>query len=111
MGNVNRGYCASAISKIWRSDEWGELVNYLLILWFYYYIVGTIAFILFLSSMKYITAVETSILSSIEPLTALIISVIWLGQVLGVWQYVGVIVMLLFVTWLSIAGQGKRGVV
>ena len=40
---------------------------------------GTVAFILFLSSMKYITAVETSILSSIEPLTAMVISVIIFG--------------------------------
>ena len=112
MGNVNRWNCSCASLKIWRSDDWGQLVeypvNFLVVI---IILIGTIAFILFLSSMKYITAVETSILSSIEPLTALIISVIWLGQVLGLWQYVGVIVMLLFVTWLSIAGQGKRGVV
>ena len=42
-----------------------------------------------------------------EPLTAMIISVIWLGQVFGAWQYVGVVVMIVFVTWLSIAGEIK----
>ncbi|PZX05773.1 EamA-like transporter family protein [Psychrobacillus insolitus] len=111
-GMLIGGTVLALVSKIWRSDDWGQLVeypvNFLVVI---IILIGTIAFILFLSSMKYITAVETSILSSIEPLTALIISVIWLGQVLGLWQYVGVIVMLLFVTWLSIAGQGKRGVV
>ncbi|WP_172372473.1 DMT family transporter [Sporosarcina jiandibaonis] len=68
-------------------------------------IVGTGAFILFLASMKYITAIETSILSSFEPLTAIIISMIWFGHVLGVWQLVGAGVMLIGVTQISIAGS------
>lgn len=67
-------------------------------------LVGTAAFILFLSSMKYITPLETSILSSFEPLTAMIVSVIWFGQVLGGWQLSGALIMLGGVTWLSIAG-------
>ena len=68
-------------------------------------IVGTVAFILFMSSMKYISPVEVSILSSFEPLTAMVISVIWFGQVLGMWQLTGAIIMLIGVTWLSIAGS------
>ncbi|WP_342513337.1 EamA family transporter [Sporosarcina sp. FSL K6-1522] len=68
-------------------------------------IVGTLAFVLFLSSMTYISPVETSILSSFEPLTAMVISVIWFGQVLGMWQLAGGIVMLIGVTWLSVAGS------
>ena len=71
-------------------------------------IVGTVAFILFMSSMKYISPVETSILSSFEPLTAMVISVIWFGQVLGMWQLAGAIVMLVGVTWLSIAGSKAK---
>lgn len=107
-GMLIGGIVVAVVSQVWRSDEWGYLTDYptnlmiaLIIL------IGTVAFILFLSSMKYITAVETSILSSIEPLTAMIISMIWFGQLLGTWQYVGVVVMLLFVTWLSIAGEIK----
>lgn len=69
---------------------------------------GTLAFVLFLSSMKYITPVETSILSSIEPLTAMIISVVWLGQLLGGWQLAGSLIMLIGVTYLSIAGGEKE---
>lgn len=71
-------------------------------------IVGTVAFILFMSSMKYISPVETSILSSFEPLTAMVISVIWFGQVLGMWQFAGAIIMLIGVTWLSIAGSKAK---
>lgn len=67
--------------------------------------IGTVAFILFLGSMKYISPVETSILSSFEPLTAMVISVLWFGQILGMWQLAGAIVMLIGVTWLSIAGS------
>ncbi|WP_313894228.1 EamA family transporter [Psychrobacillus sp.] len=107
-GMLIGGIVVAVVSQVWRSDEWGYLTDYptnlmivLIIL------IGTVAFILFLSSMKYISAVETSILSSIEPLTAMIISMIWFGQLLGTWQYVGVVVMLLFVTWLSIAGEIK----
>ncbi len=67
-------------------------------------IVGTLAFLLFLGSMKYITPIETSILSSFEPLTAMIVSVIWFGAMLGAWQLTGAIVMLLGVTGISVAG-------
>lgn len=66
---------------------------------------GTIAFILFLSSMKYISPVETSILSSFEPLTAMFISVIWLGSILASVQIIGIILMILCVMWLSIEGN------
>ena len=72
---------------------------------FFTIIIGTVAFILFLSSMKYITAIETSILSSFEPLTAIIISMFWFGQVLGIWQLIGAAVMLVGVTQISIAGS------
>ncbi|TQR20409.1 DMT family transporter [Psychrobacillus vulpis] len=102
------GIVLAIVTQVWKSDEWGNLAEFPInIMTAVIILIGTIAFILFLSSMKYITAVETSILSSVEPLTAMIISVIWLGQILGAWQYFGVVVMLIFVTWLSIAGEFK----
>lgn len=67
-------------------------------------VVGTLAFLLFLGSMNYISPIETSILSSFEPLTAMIVSVIWLGAVLGVWQLTGAVIMLLGVTGISVVG-------
>lgn len=69
---------------------------------------GTIAFVLFLGSMKYISPVETSILSSMEPLTAMVISIIWFGETLALWQGIGVIIMLICVTWLSIEGNRQQ---
>lgn len=71
-------------------------------------IIGTIAFTLFLGSMKYISPVEASILSSFEPLTAMVVSIFWFGQILGMWQLAGAIIMLIGVTWISVAGSKKR---
>ena len=74
-------------------------------------VVGTLAFVLFLGSMKYISPIETSILSSFEPLTAMVISVLWFGQILGFWQLSGAIIMLVGVTGLSvIGGRAKKQV-
>ena len=105
-GMLIGGIVLALLSQVWNSNEWSELVSYPIIIFVVLIVLmGTIAFVMFLSSMKYITAVETSILSSIEPLTAMIISVFWFGQILGGWQYTGVLVMLVFVTWLSVAGD------
>ena len=103
------GVVLGSLSHVWKSDEWTLLLDWKLSLLLFTVIVfGTVAFVLFLSSMKYISAIETSILSSMEPLTAMIISVIWLQQVLGVWQMVGALLMLVCVTWLSIAGDRNK---
>lgn len=102
------GVVLGIISRVWQSDEWSLLLDWKLSsLLLTVIVIGTVAFILFLSSMKYISAIETSILSSMEPLTAMVISVIWLQQVLGKWQLVGALVMLICVTWLSVAGEKK----
>ncbi|WP_077211799.1 DMT family transporter [Bacillus dakarensis] len=100
------GIVLGVVNAVWNSAEWPivakpevSLMLGIIILF------GTIAFVLFLSSMKYITAVETSILSSVEPLTAMVISVIWFGTMLYNIQLLGVMIMLIFVTWLSVGGK------
>lgn len=106
-GMLVGGFTLGLVSRVWQqSTQWIVLVDFkILMLLIALIFFGTVAFILFLSSMKYITAVETSILSSIEPLTAMVISVIIFGTSLGFWQLIGVFVMLVCVTWLSIAGE------
>lgn len=106
-GMLVGGFTLGLVSRVWQqSTQWVVLVDFkILMLLVALIFFGTVAFILFLSSMKYITAVETSILSSIEPLTAIVISVIIFGTSLGFWQLIGVFVMLVCVTWLSIAGE------
>lgn len=103
------GVVLGSVSRIWQSDDWKLLLDWKLsMLILTVIIIGTLAFVLFLSSMKYISAIETSILSSMEPLTAMVISVIWLQQVLESLQFVGALVMLVCVTWLSLAGNYKK---
>ncbi|MBE1555775.1 DMT family transporter [Sporosarcina limicola] len=88
------------VSELSTLLDWEVAVMFLLVI-----LIGTVAFVLFLGSMKYISPVETSILSSFEPLTAMVISVLWFGQVLGMWQLSGAIIMLVGVTGLSIVGS------
>lgn len=105
-GMLIGGGTLGIMGRVWQSNLWlvftdMKIIGLMLALIFF----GTVAFVLFLSSMRYITAVETSVLSSIEPLTAMAISVIVFGTTLGFWQLVGVFVMLVCVTWLSVAGE------
>ena len=100
------GTVLGVATGVWRSDEWALLKDgTMIILLILLILFGTAAFVLFLSSMKYISPVETSVLSSIEPLTAMLISVMMFGATLGMWQVVGIVVMLVCVTWLSVAGD------
>lgn len=102
------GIALAFINPIFLSDEWHKLMDPQAIGAIVSIIViGTVAFVLFLSSMRYISAIETSILSSLEPLTAMIISVLWFGRLLSPIQFIGVFIMLIFVTWLSLGGKSE----
>lgn len=111
-GMLVGGLTLGIVSRAWQSNEWVaftdlKITGLMIALIFF----GTLAFVLFLSSMKYISAVETSILSSVEPLTAMVISVIIFSTSLGAWQLVGVFIMLVCVTWLSIAGEKDKSTI
>lgn len=102
------GVILGIVSQVWKSDEWSILVQGLFPVTIALLIIfGTLAFVLFLSSMKYISAVEASILSVFEPLTAMAISAIWFGTLLKSVQFVGVGLMLVCIILLSLSG-GKR---
>ncbi|MCM3572448.1 DMT family transporter [Mesobacillus subterraneus] len=104
------GIVLGVINRVWMSNEWLILTQpkmiFIMTISIFF---GTLAFLLFLGSMNYITAVETSILSSVEPLTVMVISVIWFDTMLQNVQLMGAMTMLIFVTWLSI-GDKKASV-
>ena len=108
-GLLLSGIILGVTGRIWASDEWVLLTD-TTVIWMMaaLVILGAAAFVLFLSSLNYISAVETSVLSSVEPLAATVISVIWLGSTMYGWQYVGMLLMLLFVVYLSVAGKEKE---
>lgn len=108
-GMIISGLLLAVKAQLWATDEWILLQDLPVIFMMLSLVVlGASAFVLFLSSMKYISPVETSILSSIEPLTAMIISAVWLQAFLKGWQLLGAIIMLIFVVYLSIAGEGRK---
>lgn len=108
-GMIISGVVFAALGQVWRAEQWQLLEDpFSILLILGISIFGSTAYILFLSSLNYISAVETSVLSSFEPLTAMLISVIWLHSVLLKWQIVGILLMLIFVSYLSIAGGKKK---
>ena len=108
-GMIISGLLLAIKAKLWATDEWYLLQDLpILFMMLSLVVLGASAFILFLSSMKYISPVETSVLSSIEPLTAMVISAVWLQAILKGWQLIGAIIMLIFVVYLSIAGEGEK---
>lgn len=109
-GILLSGIEVAIVGRIWRSDNWGLLLEDKIILMIIGLAVfGSAAYLLFLSSMKYISPVETSVLSSFEPITTAIISVIWLDSSLQHVQFLGMILMLLFVAYLTLAGKKESG--
>lgn len=107
-GMIIGGLIFSVTGQLWRTEQWLLLLDpVIVVIIIATGILGSFAYILFLTSLKYISPVETSILSSIEPLTAMAISVVWLGSTMYNWQYVGILLMLVFVAYLSIAGSKK----
>ena len=65
-------------------------------------IFGTmLAFWFYLESLKYLSPKETSLLANVEPLTAIIVSVLWLKIPFGVWQVFGSVLILLMVLYLT----------
>jgi len=62
-----------------------------------------IAFHCYLESLKYIQPTETSVLSSIEPLSAAFLSMIWLNVPLGIIEWLGTVCIISTVLVLSCA--------
>jgi drug/metabolite transporter (DMT)-like permease len=63
---------------------------------------GTVSFVLYIGSLKYLSAVETSLLSSIEPLVAAILSITWLNETFGGYQLLGGAFIVIAVVFLTI---------
>ncbi|MGG2067245.1 DMT family transporter [Bacillus sp. S14(2024)] len=69
---------------------------------------GTLSFFLYIGSLKYLSATETSILSSIEPLVAAIVSIIWLNESFGAYQLLGGIFIIVAVVFLTMPEKSSN---
>lgn len=68
-----------------------------------------IAFTCYLESLKYIRPTEASVLSSAEPLSAAVLSVLWMHDSLGIGQWIGTILIIITIIILSYAKISKKG--
>lgn len=96
------GICMSIIHPIWKIDTSGWSVETYIILGFTILIGTTLAFWMVIKSLEYLEAKETTLLGTVEPLTAVISSIVWLNLPFGFWQMVGSILILVLVVYLSI---------
>ncbi|MGH0942396.1 DMT family transporter, partial [Bacillus mycoides] len=69
---------------------------------------GTLSFLLYIGSLKYLAATETSILSSIEPLVAAIVSIAWLNESFGAYQLLGGVCIVLSVIFLTMPQKERE---
>ncbi|QNU04769.1 DMT family transporter [Peribacillus butanolivorans] len=66
-----------------------------------------LAFWMFIKSLEYLTAKETTLLGTVEPLTAVVSSILWLQLPFGTWQIVGGLLILVLVVYLSLQNKKK----
>jgi drug/metabolite transporter (DMT)-like permease len=67
-----------------------------------------LAFFLYISSLRYLKPLETSILTSVEPLTTILLSVLWLAQPFVLFQSVGGLLIIGSTILLTISPRTKR---
>ncbi|GEP79401.1 EamA family transporter [Staphylococcus carnosus] len=96
------GIFLNFLHPIWQVDTSNWDIRVLIYI-FISVILGTMfAFWLFISSLNYLYPQEASVLGTIEPLTAILLSVVWLGVSFGIWQVAGVGCIVLMVIFLAV---------
>lgn len=73
-------------------------------------VIGSLSFILYIGSLKYLSAMEAGLLSSIEPLVAAILSIIWLNESFGTYQLIGGVFIVASVVFLAIPEKKKKSI-
>ena len=99
------GIIMNFIHPVWAVDlsTWGT-PTYLGL--FFTIIFGTaLAFWFFIKSLEYLSAKETILIGTLEPLTAVISSVLWLKLSFGIGQLIGGMTIIILVLVLSLAGK------
>ena len=85
----------------WNGEMWLSLL--------FVVVFGTlVAFYLYLESLKYISAKESSLLGCAEPLVSVLASVLWLRVSFGFWQGIGTVLILGMIVLLSYADGSAK---
>lgn len=97
----------SIIHAPWKFDTTGWTMGTILFLIFVIIFGTMIAFWFYLESLKYLKPQETSLLGTIEPLAAIITSVVWLKTPFGSYQFIGSALILFMVLYLSVCKENE----
>ena len=110
-GMLLAGVTMSFVQPPWDVDisNWtGSTVFYLIIV----IIFGTmLAFWFYIESLQTLTAKETSLLGNIEPLTAVLATVLWLKEPFGSFQWFGTSLILAMMIYIALKADQKRAAV
>lgn len=100
-GMLIGGIAFSFVNPPWQFQGQWSISSYFAVI--FIVIFGTlIAFYCYLESLKYINASETSLLASLEPLSAAVLSVIWLKVNFGLVDWIGTICIISTIIILSL---------
>jgi drug/metabolite transporter (DMT)-like permease len=106
-GMIIGGICFSFVHPPWKVEGQWSAASLLAVL--FIVIFGTlIAFYCYLESLKYISASETSLLASIEPLSAAFFSVIWLRVSFGIEEWLGTMCIISTIVILSLSKNSQK---
>lgn len=103
------GICFSFYNPPWEFQ--GDWSFYAILAVIFVIIFGTIVpFICYLESMKYIRATEVSVLASVEPVAAAVVSILWLHVTFGIAEWLGTICIIstVFILALFDKPAGKK---
>lgn len=109
-GMLIGGIAFSFIHQPWNfTGEWS--ITSILAVMFVVLFGTLIAFYCYLESLKYIKPTETSVLSSMEPLSAAFLSILWLHVPLDIPQWIGTICIITTIIILSFTKNKKSKVI
>lgn len=99
-GMVVAGFVFSFVHAPWNFEgSWNGLANFLFV---FIIVCGTVlAFYSYLESLKFLTASETSLLATIEPLSAAVTSVVFLSVPFGIFDWVGTFCIIMTIVILT----------
>lgn len=107
-GMVLAGTAMSFVQPPWDVDVSllkGSTLVYLVIV----IIFGTmLAFWFYIESLQSLTAKETSLLGNIEPLTAVIATVVWLKEPFGTFQWTGASLILIMMIYIALKAEKRE---
>jgi drug/metabolite transporter (DMT)-like permease len=96
------GIFMNFIQPVWQVNVGTWTISTVVVMLFGIICGTTLAFWMFITSLKYLEARETTLFGTVEPLTAVISSVIWLNLPFGMWQVIGMILILILIVFLSL---------